>query len=187
MECAWLATALDQAFEGKEFSYRNGLPSPLCFLEGVAGGVDQAVEFGFDFFQRGFVHAVDEEDAVEVVVLVLDGAGEEAAAAETDCFALAVQRGDVDRFGAPNLGVDFGKAEAAFSAIDGFVDGGPLGIDQDQRHDRDGIGGLAVEFESRRAIDGIADVDDGELERFADLLGGEANTPSRRTSCRACR
>ena len=112
---------------------------------------------------------------MEMVVFVLDGAGEQAATTETDDLALAVRRGDVDGFGAWNIGVNFWETQAAFGSFDGIVYRLPFGIDEDEWHDGSGVGRLAVEFESAGALDDFADVDDGELKRFADLLRSEAD------------
>jgi hypothetical protein len=58
--------------------------------------------FGLKFIQLRFqfalglgAHAVDEENSVEVIDLVLHGAGEQTAGAKGECFALQVDGGDV--------------------------------------------------------------------------------------------
>ena len=68
----------------------------LLFLAGLFEG---GFGFGVEFVHIGFYltlglagHAVDEKDAIEMVRLVLDGTGEQAATAELETFALRVRR-----------------------------------------------------------------------------------------------
>ena len=58
-------------------------------------------------------HAVDHEDAVEVIVLVLDGYGEEAVGLELERLAVAVERPDGDGPRPLDVLADAGEGEAA--------------------------------------------------------------------------
>lgn len=141
---------------------------------GFAGLGEGGVGFFLEFLELagetgfgGGIHAVDEENAVQVIDLVLGGAGEEAGAVEADFVAVERLGVDGDFFGAADLGADFGDAEAAFAA-GLFADRlGEDGVHQDQGH-RELRGDRPGEF-------GFGDVDDGKEEGLADLLGGEAD------------
>ncbi len=146
----------------------------LFFLRG-AGLFFERLEVGFDAGEGVLVHAVDEEDAVEVVGFVLNAAGEEAVATEGVGDAVFVVVTDADFGGAHDIAANVGKGEAAFFVGVGFVGlGGELGVDERHRHEeverRDG----AVEFPGEIAF-GVAEVHDAELESAPDLLGGEAD------------
>ncbi len=74
------------------------------------------VEFGLEFPFHFTAHAVDEEDALKVIIFMLDGAGEQAAAGEVQGFAFVVEAADLGRDGAGDIAVDFGEAETSFGA-----------------------------------------------------------------------
>ena len=57
------------------------------------------VEFGFYFDARFFVHAIDEEDALKMIVFVLDGAGQQSSATELKGFAFFIGGFYIDAFG----------------------------------------------------------------------------------------
>ena len=54
-----------------------------------------------------------------------------------------------------------------------------LRIEQDQRHRRDGIDFAPVQFQRARPIFDLRNIEHGELQRFADLLRGEADAVRR--------
>ncbi len=58
--------------------------------------------------------AIDEQDAVEVIHLVLDGAGEKAVGVDDALAAVAVEAADREGFGTADGGMKAGDAEAAF-------------------------------------------------------------------------
>ena len=137
------------------------------FDEGGGGFFLEFLQFTGEAGFGGGVHAVDEEDAVEMVNLVLRGAGEEAGGFEVEFVPGEVARVDGDFRGAANLGADFRDAEAAFGAglfPFGFCDGR---IDENQGH-RQG------RRDGPRLFAG-GHINDGEQNRFADLLRGQAD------------
>ena len=87
-------------------SARNST-TPLI-LGAVAGAVD-----GRAVLEAGHLgHPVDDEHAVEVVVLVLPASGEEAGAGGCEPFSIEAGGGDRDRLGAKDIAADVGKAQA---------------------------------------------------------------------------
>src|SRR5260370_1772175 len=104
--------------------------------------------------------AVDEEDAVEVVDLVLHGAGEKLFTFDLEPVSVDILRADLDLGGAMDLLANLGEAEATlfFELLALALD--DLGIDEDEL-----LFGILLE----------ADVDDGEALRDADLLRGDAD------------
>lgn len=77
----------------------------------------QAGEFALDADFGDGVEAVDEEDAVEVVDLMLEGAGEEAVGFHGDGFAVEVGVGDFDLAGAADVAAEAGKLRQPSSLI----------------------------------------------------------------------
>ena len=138
----------------------------------------EGVEFSLERCLVLARHAVDEEDAMEMIVFVLNGTGEEAAAAELDGLSVLVGGADLGGFGAGDIGVDIGEAEAAFGAVDGGAEGFDVGVDEDHGHVWVGVDRLAIDFEGGGAILDVTDIEDGELEGMADLLSGEADAGS---------
>src|SRR5258708_14747452 len=103
--------------------------------------------------------AVDEEDAVEVVDLVLHGAGEKLFTFDLEPVSVDILRADLDLGGAMDLLANLGEAEATlfFELLALALD--DLGIDEDEL-----LFGILLE----------ADVDDGKPLRDAALRCGEA-------------
>jgi hypothetical protein len=62
----------------------------FCFERGLGGGL-KLVQFGLQSGLGVALHAVNKKDAVEVIVFVLDGARQQAAAGELDGFAFQAQ------------------------------------------------------------------------------------------------
>src|SRR5690606_18495158 len=76
------------------------------------------------------VETVEEQDAVEVVELVLDHAGEELVGLEVDRGAVEVDPGDVDPLGPHDVPVQAGNREAALGELPLTVALADLGVDQ---------------------------------------------------------
>ena len=74
---------------------------------------------------------IDEELAVEVIGLVLDGAAEEVFALVLDQLSLEVVGLDLDLLGPANLRVKAGEAQAALLVLDRRMPLDDLGIDED--------------------------------------------------------
>src|SRR6266567_7715877 len=77
-------------------------------------------------------HAEDEQHAVEVVDLVLEGAGQQFVAVHLKPFAVCVLRTDFHFEGTDDLFTDLGKAEAAFLFVLLALLEDDLRIDQNQ-------------------------------------------------------
>jgi len=103
-------------------------------------------------------HFVEQEDAVEVVEFVLDGAGGQSGDFGDVLAAFEVLVTDLDASGAGNLDEDAGEAEAAFLTGDGLVAFEDEGVDHGD-----------VAFLRGRQVD------DAEAEGEADLCGGETD------------
>jgi len=114
---------------------------------------------------------------VEVIGFVLDGSGEQAATVELELCPFLVESLDRNLAGAGNIGVEFGKAQAAFRAGNGLAGGGEFGIQQNERHERGDIGWFSIDGEAGGPVGDLSHVDHGELEGHSDLLGGEADSP----------
>ena len=83
---------------------------------------------------------VDEEDAVEVVDLVLQGSCEKFVAFDFEGFAGGVLGANFDRGGAENFFADIGQAEAAL-----FFDLLAVGFDDDGVDQCEFVGGIFAE------------------------------------------
>lgn len=142
----------------------------------IAGGFGERFDVGVDFRADLFFHAVDEEDAVEVIDLVLDAAGEKAVAAEDMRDAAFVVIRDDDLVGPNDVAANLWKGKAAL--LDDVVVGVAFefddGVGECHRHEeferRFGAIELPVEVDF-----GGAEIDDAELDGAADLLGREAD------------
>jgi hypothetical protein len=128
-----------------------------------------------DFFLRLFAHPVNEQNAVQMIHLMLDGARQQPARAKFNRLQFFVQRLHVHKAGPGNFRENFREAQAAFAGGDRFANRLDFRIDEDERHDFVHVGGLALEFERGRAFGDFAHVNDGELQRPADLLRGQAD------------
>jgi len=80
----------------------------------------------------GRAHAVQDKDTVEVVGLVLADAGGQVLEDGFEGTAFDVLGGDAAALGTAHLGVDAGKREAAFLALDGAVRVVDGGVHQDE-------------------------------------------------------
>ncbi len=69
----------------------------MLFFEGRLGLRLERLQLRPEFLLGLFVHAINEQDSVEVVAFVLDRAGKEAGASEFDRFAVSIQRVNLDR------------------------------------------------------------------------------------------
>lgn len=151
---------------------KEGERSGLFFF-GRRGG------FAFEFFDGGAVldaghlgHLVEDEDALEVIELVLDAAGEEAAGAEFEAFAVFVGGFDGDDGRTEDVAADVGETEAPFFVGFGRAfEGEELGIDEDHC-----VGGGAWRIGIRRIFVAGWDVEHEEGDGEADLRGGEADS-----------
>ena len=127
---------------------------------------------------------VDKKLAVEMVDLVQDGAAQQAARVELERAAVQRARLHRDPLGAGDIERQAGKAEAAFVADDLGLGRLEHRVDQDQRHVVLGIDRLALDPHLARAFLDAGDVDDGDLQRLADLLRGQADAARMRAWCR---
>ena len=84
------------------------------FLQGRLGFRLEGIQLGLQLQLGLFFHAVNEQDAIQMIGLMLDRAGQQAAAAERNRFAVGVQRLDVHHAGAGDVRVNLGKTQAAF-------------------------------------------------------------------------
>ena len=124
--------------------------------------------------RRG-VHTIDEEDTVEVIDLVLRGAREQSCAVKNQFLAVEAGGANGHLFRTADLGVDVGDAQATFRGDLLAFGLAELGIKQDQRHGRVDVERLAIDKQLRGPLGG-GDIDDGEHQRVADLLRGQANS-----------
>jgi len=108
---------------------------------------------------------------VQVVELMLNDAGEQAAAAKLVRLAFQIQRCDVHHVRTGDVGVDLREAQTAFRAGRLLLaDGLDLGVDQHQRHERAEVCRLPVQLQGRGPIGDPAHVNNRQLQREADLL-----------------
>ncbi len=122
----------------------------------------------------GGIHAINKESSVQVVELVLQGAGEEAGGDKVEFPAIEMIGADSDRRGPADGGLDFWKAEAAFGAGD-FPRGlAEDRVKQDQGHPLVEVLRLPVDEEFRRLFTG-ADIHYSQLNRATHLLRGQAH------------
>ena len=110
-----------------------------------------------------------------MVGFMLDGAREQTATAELEGVAFPIQGLYVNDVRAADLGENLRKTQAAFRAAHGIADGHYLRVEKNQRHEFRHVGGLPVEFERGRAIGNAPHVEDGHLQRQANLLRGQAD------------
>ena len=75
------------------------------------------------------VHPVNEQQAVEMIRLVLHGARQQAAAPEFNRLAPGVQPFYIHHAGALDVGINLGKAQATLAALHRFARRGDLGVD----------------------------------------------------------
>jgi hypothetical protein len=120
-------------------------------------------------------HAINEKDAVKMIVFVLDGPREKTAAAEVDGLPVFVGGADLGGFRAGDVGIDVRKAQATFGADGGGADRGDMRIDEDHGHVLSGIDCLAIHVEGGRPIFNTTNIKDGELDGVPDLLSREAD------------
>ncbi len=153
-----------------EFGGNQGL-LPLVF--GPFGLEVTKAFFGSQFGDGR--EAVDEEDAVEVVGFVLEGAGEKAVGFEGDMAS--VKEGEVggDLGGAVHLFAEVGDAEAAFKVDIAAAAEVEFRVDEDEGHPVVESCFLAVDPEVGAGVLGAGDVNDGELDGDGDLGRGEAD------------
>src|SRR2546426_7540768 len=110
-------------------------------------------------------HAVDVDDAVQVVGLVLDDAREEVLGVHFLPVALAVVILETHRDAARDHAAHVGHRQAALPAVLHLVgQGGHHGIDDDGERNRDGVWIAGVGL----------DLDDGDLGQLMDLVAGQA-------------
>ena len=100
---------------------------------------------------------------------MLRGAGEQPGAFENDVLSVELLGADRHPFGAADVRVDIGDAEATFGSDLFTFRGANLGIDEHQRHGGRQVLRFAIDKQLGRFVRG-GDVDDGEQERLADLL-----------------
>ena len=113
-----------------------------------------------------------------MIHLVLRGAGQQARAVERDFSALKRLRAHVNLRGAPNVGIDLGDAQATFRADLLAFGVAELRVDEDDRHTCFDVLQVSVDEHLARLLTG-GNVDDGEHEWAADLLGGESDAIGR--------
>lgn len=135
----------------------------------------QAGELALDADFGDGVEAVDEEDAVEVIDLVLESAGEEAVGFHGDGFTVEVGVGDFDLAGSAYIAAEAGEAEAAFFADLLGAAEFELGIHEHDGHVLGHFHFLPVDLHEGDAVGIVGDVDDGELHIHGDLRSGETD------------
>jgi hypothetical protein len=136
----------------------------------------QLFQFGIEFLDVLGVHAVDEEDALDVVEFVLDDAGEQAGGFEDMREALHVLVAQADGDGADDVAAYFGEGEAAFVNTVGWAGQVfDLGVGDGEGEEEGGGDGFAVEVGVGGLGGAVLEVGNEEVEGAADLLGGEAD------------
>ena len=138
------------------FDWREGADFELALEQGFKIGHGRE-----EFFLRGVGHAVGEEDAVEMVGLVLDGAGGQFVDGDLEPLAFEVECLDDDFLGPADIAVELGEREAAFFAGLGSFAADDLGVDEDD------LFVFLGDFARK--------VDDEQAQGEADLVGGQAN------------
>ena len=135
--------------------------------------------FGFDSLAFGRADAVDEQDSVEMIVLVLNRTRQESTRLELK--HLAVQRlGSHAHSGGPgHVAAHSWEAQAALNAGFRLPERLYLGVDQHQRHMLADLHSLASNVKRTRPILDAFDVDHAKLNGQTHLLSGQAN-PFRR-------
>lgn len=135
----------------------------------------EAGELALDTDFRHRVHAVDEENAVEVVDLVLEGARQKAVGFHGAGVAVEVQVGDLDGAGAADVTAQTGEGEAALLAQ--LLRASQL---QFRVHEHDGhvlhhVHRLTVHFHEGDAVGIVGDINDRKLEVHRHLRSGQAD------------
>ncbi len=147
-------------------------------------GVGLGLRDGLAFVEAGVIvhcgegaglHAVNVESAAEVIDFVLEDAGVPAGGLDELGLGALIEVFDADGAGAGHDGGKTGEAEAAFVEIFLFVAGvSDHGIDDDVKRDGAAFAfgevGRGVAFQQVFAV-----FNHGELQRLADLRGGEAD------------
>ena len=87
-----------------------------------------------ELFLGFFVHPVNEENPLEMIGFMLDGAREESAAAEFNWLAFLIHGLDFDAIGPGDFSENLRKTETTFRALDRIAQGLQLRINQNQRH-----------------------------------------------------
>src|SRR5271156_5662696 len=138
-----------------------GVPQKIIFSGGTGvlplAGFFQLADFAFDEVALQHAQMRDEEDAVEVVNLVAEGAGEQAFAAAFERSARRILRANGDVLGALDVTAESGQREAAFFFALLAFGINNFGIDED--HFRFG------DFS-------VGDVDHSEPQAYANLRRG---------------
>lgn len=123
-----------------------------------------------------FGHAIDEEDAVEVVGFMLNATGKKAVAQQHVRGAGGILELNPNDVGTNDVAVNAGERQATL-----FIDGVialhdlDLGVGDGHRHDEVERRGDAIKFPPGIEVS-AREVDHAELHGAADLLGGEADT-----------
>lgn len=156
--------------------FRGGALRELCrYLEGLEGLLLDSLDIAFEAMFCGGIHPIDEEDAFEVIDLVLDRASQEALAFEFDGLAIDAEGLDPAMGGATDIGVEFWEAEATLGAEDFFATQMQFRVAEDHGRVFGEVTFFAVDPEFGGALLGVVDLEHAELQGFGDLLCGEAD------------
>ena len=110
-----------------------------------------------------------------MVGFVLDCAGEQAAAAKFEGLAFPIQGLDVNHIGPGDFGENLRETQAALRADTGWPTGMISGLRSTSGMNSATSAGWPFEFERGGAVGNAPHVKDGQLQRQADLLRGQAD------------
>ena len=163
---AWAAgTGIGKGFECRQSRDIIELLDDLAVLGIFASGLSLAelvlevLELGFQRVASQGADVVNKQLAVEVVGFMLDGAAEQVFGLTLEELSQQIEGLHLDLAGAADLGVEPGKAQAAFLILNRGMALDDLGVDEDQF--------LVLLLRVRR------DIQDKEAEGQGHLVGGQ--------------
>lgn len=133
------------------------------------------LDIAFEAVLCGGIHPINEEDAFEVIDLVLDRSGEEALAFKLDGLAIDAEGLNLAMGRAADIGTDFWETEAPLGAEDFFTTQMQFWIAEDHGCVFGEVTFFAIDPEFGGALLGVVDLEHAELQGFGDLLCGEAD------------
>jgi len=139
------------------------------------GPGEQLVQGGFERFADFRLHPVDEKDSLQVIDLMLDGAGEEPAGGEAHFFSLKVEEIHLDPEAAADSAGQPWKTEAALVGVLTFAGEGEDGIAEKEGHVFFPVDRLSADFKGGRPFFDFAEVNDCDLQGNPDLGSGQTD------------
>lgn len=117
---------------------------------------------------------VRKKDSVEMVDLVLEGAGEKSIGLDDERGAVKLRQGGFDIHGSADFAAYALDAETALEADILFLPVFKSGVDEDERHDLIEFRVLAVHFQVGNAFGIMGDIDYREPQVTTDLRSGQS-------------